>query len=404
MTPGPITISNDAPLSEALGLMRGRRIHELPVLNGKKLVGMITFESIARHTNLSLSTKVEHLMVLPHLLLESTSLPEVAQSLLAGGMRAAPVVGRRNELVGVVSRTDLVRALADAPVSEQYRVEEIASPVTGTISEGETVDSILNQIRLLEEHPLPVVDRGGKLVGAVGISDLGRILWKPVGGGKRDAERHKSGQGHSRGLPVRSIMNTPPVTVPIGASVAAAARLMTKERVSSCFVEQNGKPVGIVSQADLIGLAVGRTPPKAGAPTSDVFVQIQGLRGSADAETLAEIDRLIAQGLHRISRHVQPVLLNLHVSPHATHRSGNATVEVRLHTDKGIFYASDTEWNLFAGIATLMEELSEQVSRTRANDRRQRRSEVNRKHADLDENVADPELEARITGRDRREE
>ncbi|MCI4364428.1 MAG: hypothetical protein L3K13_09100, partial [Thermoplasmata archaeon] len=142
----------------------------------------------------------------------------------------------------------------------------------------------------------------------------------------------------------------------------------------------------------------------AGAPTSDVFVQIQGLRGSADAETLAEIDRLIAQGLHRISRHVHPVLLNLHVSPHATHRSGNATVEVRLHTDKGIFYASDTEWNLFAGIATLMEELSEQVSRTRANERRQRRSEVNRKHTNFDENVAEPELEARLRGRDESEE
>ncbi|MCI4363796.1 MAG: CBS domain-containing protein, partial [Thermoplasmata archaeon] len=117
MTPGPLTIPHDAPLSEALGLMRGRRIHELPVMRGKQLAGMITFESIARHTNLSLATKVEHLMMLPHLLLESTPLPEVAQSLLAAGMRAAPVMGRRSQLVGVVSRTDLVRALADAPVT-----------------------------------------------------------------------------------------------------------------------------------------------------------------------------------------------------------------------------------------------------------------------------------------------
>ncbi|MCI4342080.1 MAG: CBS domain-containing protein [Thermoplasmata archaeon] len=398
MTASPITLDHDAPLSEALGLMRGHRIHELPVMRGKQLAGMITFESIARHTNLSLATKVEHLMVLPHLVTESTSLPEVAERLLAAGLRAAPVVGRRSELVGVVSRTDLVRALAKSAVATRFLVEQIASPLTATIRQDDTVDALLGQVRTLEEHPLPVVDRAGKLVGAVGVSDLGRVLWRPMGGGKRDAERHKSGAGHARGMPVSTIMNAPAVTIARGSSAAEAAEKMTEERVSSCFVEEAGLPVGIVSQGDLLGLAVGAAPARGKVPAADVYVQIQGLRGSADPETLAEIDRLLAQGLRRISRHVKPVLLNLHISPHATHRSGNATVQVRLHTDRGIFYASDTEWNLFAGIATLMDELAEQVQHTHAAGRRQRRSELNRKRTNLDENVGDPELEARLRG------
>ena len=66
MTPRPVTIGADAPLSQALGMaMRTRGFHELPVLRRSQLVGMITLESIARRTNLSLTTKVQHLMVPP---------------------------------------------------------------------------------------------------------------------------------------------------------------------------------------------------------------------------------------------------------------------------------------------------------------------------------------------------
>src|SRR5690242_18162103 len=98
MTPDPITIPPEAPLSHALGTMRTKHIHEIPVLKGKRLVGMITFESIARRSNLPLSTKVEHLMVLPPVVEPDTSYPEIVEQLLAAGMRAAPVVGRRGEV------------------------------------------------------------------------------------------------------------------------------------------------------------------------------------------------------------------------------------------------------------------------------------------------------------------
>jgi len=73
MTPKPITLSTDAPLSRALGVMREKGIHELPVLRKNRLIGLITFETIARRTNLPLSTKVEHLLVLPPLVTPTTT-------------------------------------------------------------------------------------------------------------------------------------------------------------------------------------------------------------------------------------------------------------------------------------------------------------------------------------------
>ena len=112
MTARPVTLPHDAPISRALGLMRSRRIHEIPILQGRRLLGMITFETIARRSSRSVATKVGHLLVVPPLVTPAFTLPEVAAELLATGLRAAPVVGRRGELLGVISRTDLVRALA----------------------------------------------------------------------------------------------------------------------------------------------------------------------------------------------------------------------------------------------------------------------------------------------------
>jgi CBS domain-containing protein/ribosome-associated translation inhibitor RaiA len=398
MTPHPITIAHDAPLSSALGIMRTRHIHELPVLRRRGLIGMITLDAIARRTNLGIGTKVEHLMMLPPLITEGTPYPELAERLLATGLRAAPVVGRRNELVGVVSRTDLVRAMPSLTGLGSHRVEEIASPVGVVVGEKETVEKLMGHVRLLEEHPRPVVDRQGRLVGAVGLEDLSRVFWRPIGAGKRDAVRHAPRERRDFQIEVSTIMRSPPVTVPLGTSAAITARVVAREKVSSAFVVDGGRPVGVVSQGDLLGLAVGAgaRPGTLRPSTSDVYVQIHGLRGGADPETLAEIDRVVAQGLRRVSRHVRPLLLSLHIRPHATHRSGDATVEARLHTSRGIYYASDTEWNYFAGIATLMDELAEQVRRAKEEARPRGGAAARAGRLGVDETVGAPELEAQL--------
>ena len=300
------------------------------------VVGMVTFDAIARRINLPLTTKIEHLMLLPPIVGTTTAYPELSEQLLATGMRAAPVTGAKGVLLGVVSRTDLVRALPKIPVLADHRVDEVMAPLNLLLQERDPARTLLGQeaLRHLETHPLPVIDRKGALSGAVGIADLGEVLWRPTAQGHRDV----ANRGNVADVEVRTIMHSPAVTVPRGTTTGAAARLMTQERVSSVFIVEGGRPAGIVSQADLIGLAVGGSAPREGE-LGDVFVQIQGLRASGDPAILADIDQVIAKGLRRIARHVRPVMLNVHFSPHASHRSGEASVEGRLNTDHEILYA-----------------------------------------------------------------
>ena len=389
MTAKPITLPAEAPLSEALGHMRSRGIHEVVVQRGKTFAGLVTFESIARRSNLPLGTKVEHLLILPPVISPTTSFPEIAEQLLASGLRAAPVLGSKGEVLGIVSRSDLVRRLPQFAAIAAHLVEEISSPSGHLAQEKDSVDTLFHQIRLLEEHPLPVVDKKGRLVGAVGVSDLGRVLMKPDTAGKRDAENRR----RSPDLSVGSIMRSPALTVPKGTTAGAAAALMSKEKVSSVFVVEGGRPTGVVSQSDLLGLAVGSEAAATGE-VGDVYVQIHGLRGSSDPEILSEIDRVVAKGLRHIARHAQPILLSLHVTPQGTHRAGDATVHARLHTDRGIFYASQSGWNFFAGIADLMDELEDQVRRVREESGADRRR--SRRRVPIDDSPGDAELEAQL--------
>lgn len=403
MTARPITLPPEAPLSQALGIMRARRIHEIPVVQNRRVVGMVTFDAIARRINLPLSTKLDHLMLLPPIVNPATRYPELSEQLLATGMRAAPVTGPKNELVGVVSRTDLVRALARIPVLADHRVEEVMAPLNFTVQERDPVRVLLGQeaLRHLESHPIPVLDRKGGLSGAIGIADLGEVLWRPRAQGHRDVEN----RGDVGEVEVRTIMHSPALTVPRGTTTGVAARRMSQEQVSSVFILDGARPVGIVSQADLIGLAVGGGAPSEGT-LGDVFVQIQGLRASADPAILAEIDQVITRGLRRIARYVRPVMLNVHFQPHASHRSGEASVQGRLNTDHEILYASRTGWNFYGALNDLLDELETQARRQKE----ERGGGVHRTSArlvgdELAETSSDAELEARIasaTSRPRR--
>jgi CBS domain-containing protein len=406
MTARPSTLPHDAPIAKALGLMRTKGFHEIPVLRKSRLIGMITFESIARRVSRSLDTKVEHITILTPLITPATGLPAIAEQLLAAGLRAAPVVGPKGELLGIVSRTDIVRALVSVPEVARTRVEEISRSADLLIHENDECRHVVGQIRLLEEHPLPVLDRKERLVGAVGVADLGAVLWRPVTGGKKDA---RSGRP-ALDVKVASIMHSPAITVATGTSAAEAARRMTVEKVSSVFVVEPGRPPRVVGQSQLLQLVVGHSRGQSTARgVEDVYVEITGLRGSGDPGLLADVDHLVAGGLRRIGQHVHPTLLSLHFAPHATHRTSDLTVEARLHTDAGIFYASHTGWNLLAGVSDLLEELAGQTRRVREARRQRGRSGRGDRAAEAEDEtlVDDPDLERRIrsaTGADSAED
>jgi len=120
MTPNPITIVPEASLEEALGLMTRNDIHELPVVSGTRLEGIITARDLrgalgnndpetselAREVHEVMSETVEVVMA-------ETPMSEACRRLASLRISSVPVVGPELELIGILSITDILGAAAD---------------------------------------------------------------------------------------------------------------------------------------------------------------------------------------------------------------------------------------------------------------------------------------------------
>lgn len=124
MTPDPIVVHESASLDQAVRLLEEHEISGLPVVDGEgMLVGVISQTDIVRARAVGHlwhrwpGLRVRHLMHSPALTADaSMSMEEAAQLMERAHVHRLVVVGEDQLTpVGVVSTTDLVRALAHRP-------------------------------------------------------------------------------------------------------------------------------------------------------------------------------------------------------------------------------------------------------------------------------------------------
>lgn len=144
MTPSPLTIGPDASLWEAYEKMRFHHIRRLPVLDGERLVGVITI------------TDVRSLAPLGALsILEENEL--VAQTKIARVMTPDPITIGPNESVGEAARLMMKHKISGLPVLEEGKL-------IGIISEADLFRLVIAE----NWHPQIVTPAG---------SDGEEILW-----------------------------------------------------------------------------------------------------------------------------------------------------------------------------------------------------------------------------------
>jgi CBS domain-containing protein len=186
------------------------------------------------------------------------------------GFSALPVVTASNRLVGMVSLLDVLRfreyhGAEGTEVDGRVRVEEIMNPDVLSMPATANVTVVAHRLRSHGElRVLPVV-QGGRLVGVVTRSDLLRDRI-----GSRDevegdvlfalARGRRIGPTPASATPVRDVMTREVVTVSPGDPVVLAAELMLERRHTSLPVVDDGRLIGIVSEADIL------TNPLSGRP------------------------------------------------------------------------------------------------------------------------------------------
>jgi acetoin utilization protein AcuB len=116
MTPQPHTIGHDQPLVAARRAMREHRIRHLPVLDGGRLVGVLSERDLLlveslRGEDLDALTIADAMTPAPYVVAPDAPLRE-ATAAMAGHRYGAAIVAERGRVIGIFTTTDVLLLLA----------------------------------------------------------------------------------------------------------------------------------------------------------------------------------------------------------------------------------------------------------------------------------------------------
>ena len=108
----------------------------------------------------------------PETVSERDSLLQAARIMRDQDTGVVPVVDGR-KIIGLVTDRDIVvRAIADGKDVSNVRVNEVMTKQVRTVNEDSSVDEVLNLMSGAEIRRVPVVNQSNELVGIVSIGDL----------------------------------------------------------------------------------------------------------------------------------------------------------------------------------------------------------------------------------------
>lgn len=349
MSRDPVLATPDEHLSEVIGRMKKEDVHEILVVENGELLGMVSYDSLIKRRGLPPTTRVSQVMNHVAHVEENWPLPALAEITLSTGLRALPVKKGKN-LVGIVSRTDLIESILNLPELAETSVESIMSPSVVCVYENDSVSRARHLMQELDAKSIPVIDEYGLLVGVVGQKDIGPLVIQPqrrvdtgLDGGPLDVE-------------VKSIMTSPPVTIEKEGIVSDVIKLMKKYDVSNIIVEDKKVPHGIVTQIDLVELLVVH------GKGEGAYVQITGLEEGP--EVYEDLYEAIGKTLKRIAKMSKPRVLNFHIVKH--HSRGDRfkhSIRARLTTEHDMYYAKGFDWDLFVTLDEVLDQLERDVKR-----------------------------------------
>jgi CBS domain-containing protein/ribosome-associated translation inhibitor RaiA len=350
MSEHPITATPDDHLSEVIGLMKKKDVHEVFVIDDGELMGVVSYDSLIKRRGLPPTTKVSHVMNHVAHIEEDCSLPQIAETTLLTGLRALPVK-KGKDLVGVVSRTDLINSILNFPELAETLVESIMSPSVTCVYENDSVSRARHVMQELDARSIPVIDEYGHLVGVVGQKNIVPMVLQ--------SQKRGEDAGLDSGpldVEVKSIMASPPVTATKETKVSDVIELMKKHDISNVVISEKKVPYGIVTQIDLVELLVvhGRG--------EEVYIQISGLEEGP--EVYEEMYEAIGKTLKRIGKMVAPKVLNFHIVKH--HSRGDRfkhSIRARLTTEHYMYYAKGFDWDLFVTLDEVLDQLERDVKK-----------------------------------------
>lgn len=349
-----MTVDPEMALSDVVAKMKAENLHEIPVVNGKKLLGVVSFGTIIRKKNSVIGQKAKHLMDVPPAIKSSTEITEVAETFIATGYRNLPVT-KGTQLVGMVSRADIIDLIRNIKEIKEVQVKDVMSSDVKAVNEKDKVKDALEQMRKLDIRTVPVVDKDFRLTGIIGIRDIINYSWS--GSGTKSVKKGAyTGESSPVEITVDSIMHNDPYTIGPDAKLGDAVKMMTSKKISTLPVVDKDKVKGIITKYDILEMI-------ASVRKRDmVYMQISGLE-EEDRLSLDVMEREIQTGLQKVSKITRPMLFTMHVAKYnGTGSTAKYSLNARLHTEYSTYTVNAVDWNLMKATIDMMSKIERQVT------------------------------------------
>jgi CBS-domain-containing membrane protein len=284
--PAP-AVAADAPLAEAVALIRAEGLGALPVLDAAgALAGLITPQDLAWRAGLRLPlelldllTPAERDAVLAPLLGRAArevmtaeprsvgrgaSIPQALVTMVEWGYAQIPVVDREGAVAGLLGQDDVLRAAVEQAAEVEEGVRDAEPPATvrlvmqaaAHLAAGQPLNAALAQLLAAPGRRLPVVE-AGRLVGEINAG----VALEALAGEERAAflaalQRQQPPPVTALpgvGRTVAELQALPAATVsPETTALAAARRLLEIQAEQLAVVDERGALLGIIARGGLI--------------------------------------------------------------------------------------------------------------------------------------------------------
>lgn len=248
MTTDIISVDKDVDLKYVMKLMKKNDVTKIPILEEKKLVGVVTDNEIAKKlgairnrgvpaARLHASSVMEKEIDIVH---QNDTIAKILRKVGEPGPTMLHVV-EGDDLIGVVTKADLLPL-----VKSTKAVGEIMHTEIHSVSPDDRV--IHARRRMIDEDVarLPVINNG-LLIGMISDIDIAFSLAKikklfPLGKQKHQLDE----------LLVNDVMKTPVISAESSKTIKDIAELMMEHQIGSVPITENKKIAGIVSRTDLL--------------------------------------------------------------------------------------------------------------------------------------------------------
>ncbi|MCL4345886.1 MAG: CBS domain-containing protein [Candidatus Thermoplasmatota archaeon] len=353
MTSSPLAIDEEETVSFAMNRMREKSIAQLPIQSRGKYSGMISYRELLRRKSLHLNSKVRNFAMNPPVLNRKNTIKDAIDLLKDTSLGAVPVL-EKDKLVGLVSRTDIIKNISDFDEVEQFQAQDIMNePFSVDLESG--VEEALEKIREHDTDISPVVDKDQKIQGIVRLEDVANydIVSKEQMGSGDFSQKERMD------ISVKSLMDAPIFSYEDD-NLTTSCDLMVRNHLHSLPVCNKGmRLTGVITIDDIISII------SSGEETEGLLINISGL-SSGDTDLYETIYSMADKFVPRFSRilNLKGASLNIHVIKyHSDEGRIKYSIRTRLLARKTNLTESSSGWNAGRVMSDIFETYERRVKK-----------------------------------------